>query len=89
MITRYSELHLKDAEASDDSGEWIIVGVKLEDFERKFVMLRANENGRSGELDVANPGSLRSEYRVESAADPNTGRGTTIRNLHRSEVARW
>jgi hypothetical protein len=54
MITRYSELHLKDAEASDDSGEWIIVGVKLEDFERKFVMLRANENGRSGELDVAN-----------------------------------
>jgi hypothetical protein len=32
---------------------------------------------------------LDSEYRVESAADPNAGRGTTIRNLHCSEVARW
>lgn len=33
--------------------------------------------------------ALDSEYRVESAADPNAGRGTTIRNLHCSEVARW
>jgi hypothetical protein len=32
---------------------------------------------------------LDSEYRVETAADPNAGRGTTIRNLHCSEVARW
>ncbi len=32
---------------------------------------------------------LDSEYRVESAADPNAGRGATIRNLHCSEVARW
>jgi hypothetical protein len=30
-----------------------------------------------------------SEYRVESAADPNAGRGLTIHNLHCSEVARW
>jgi hypothetical protein len=29
------------------------------------------------------------EYRVETAADPNAGRGLTIRNLHGSEVARW
>ena len=29
------------------------------------------------------------EYRVETAADPNAGRGLTIRNLHCSEVARW
>jgi hypothetical protein len=32
---------------------------------------------------------LDSEYRVETAADPNAGRGLTIRNLHCSEVARW
>ncbi|MGI8771084.1 MAG: terminase [Acidobacteriaceae bacterium] len=32
---------------------------------------------------------LDSEYRVESAADPNAGRGLTIQNLHCSEVARW
>ena len=30
-----------------------------------------------------------SEYRVETAADPNAGRGMTIQNLHCSEVARW
>ena len=28
-------------------------------------------------------------YRVETAADPNAGRGLTIRNLHCSEVALW
>jgi hypothetical protein len=32
---------------------------------------------------------LDSEYRVESAADRNAGRGMTIRNLHCSEVAMW
>jgi hypothetical protein len=32
---------------------------------------------------------LDSEYRVESAADVNAGRGLTIQNLHCSEVARW
>ncbi|MGA2989308.1 MAG: terminase [Candidatus Korobacteraceae bacterium] len=32
---------------------------------------------------------LDSEYRVETAADPNAGRGMTIQNLHCSEVARW
>jgi hypothetical protein len=33
--------------------------------------------------------ALDSEYRVESAADMNAGRGLTIQNLHCSEVARW
>ncbi|HYY68270.1 MAG TPA: terminase [Terriglobales bacterium] len=32
---------------------------------------------------------LDSEYRVETAADPNAGRGLTIRNLHCSELAYW
>ncbi|MCU1307077.1 MAG: hypothetical protein JWN45_1772, partial [Acidobacteriaceae bacterium] len=32
---------------------------------------------------------LDSEYRVETAADPDAGRGLTIQNLHGSEVARW
>lgn len=30
-----------------------------------------------------------SQYRVETAGDPNAGRGLTIQNLHCSEVARW
>lgn len=32
---------------------------------------------------------LDSEYRVETAADPDAGRGLTIQQLHASEVARW
>ncbi len=32
---------------------------------------------------------LDSAFRVESAGDPNAGRGLTITNLHCSEVARW
>ncbi len=32
---------------------------------------------------------LDSEYRVETAADPQAGRGLTIRHLHCSEVAGW
>lgn len=32
---------------------------------------------------------LDSEYRVESAADMNAGRGMTVQNLHCSEVSRW
>ena len=32
---------------------------------------------------------LDSEYRVESAADVNAGRGLTINHLHCSEVSRW
>ena len=54
------------------------------------------EGLRSGVLKTsrANAGQilfpdLDSEYRVESAADLNAGRGMTIQNLHCSEVARW
>ena len=32
---------------------------------------------------------LDSQYRVESAADRNAGRGLTVQNLHCSELARW
>jgi hypothetical protein len=32
---------------------------------------------------------LDSEFRVETAADANAGRGLTIQNLHCSEVSRW
>ena len=32
---------------------------------------------------------LDSEYRVETAGDPNAGRGLTVQNLHCSEVSRW
>lgn len=34
-------------------------------------------------------GNIDSEYRIETAGDPEAGRGLTIQNLHCSEVARW
>src|SRR5271165_6598961 len=43
---------------------------------------------RANVRQIVFPG-LDSEYRVETAADPNAGRGLTIHNLHCSEVARW
>ncbi|WP_446745015.1 terminase [Silvibacterium acidisoli] len=46
------------------------------------------KTSRSNIRQIAFP-MLDSEYRVESAADPNAGRGLTINNLHCSELARW
>jgi hypothetical protein len=46
------------------------------------------KTSRSNVRQIAFP-TIDSEYRVESAADPNAGRGLTITNLHCSEVARW
>ncbi|MGH9522708.1 MAG: terminase, partial [Terriglobales bacterium] len=48
----------------------------------------ALRTSRANVRQIAFP-ELDSEYRVETAADPNAGRGLTIRNLHASEVARW
>lgn len=48
----------------------------------------ALETSRANVRQIVFP-HLDSEYRVETAADPNAGRGLTIRNLHCSEVARW
>jgi hypothetical protein len=48
----------------------------------------ALETSRANVRQVVFP-RLDSEYRVETAADPNAGRGLTIQNLHCSEVARW
>jgi hypothetical protein len=48
----------------------------------------ALETSRANVRQIVFP-RLDSEYRVETAADPNAGRGLTIRNLHCSEVARW
>lgn len=51
-------------------------------------MRGALETSRANVRQIVFP-RLDSEYRVESAADPNAGRGLTIQNLHCSEVARW
>jgi len=44
--------------------------------------------GRASARQIVFP-ALDSEYRVETAGDPNAGRGATIQNLHCSEVSRW
>jgi hypothetical protein len=46
------------------------------------------KKSRSNVRQIAFP-ELDSEYRVETAADVNAGRGLTIHHLHCSEVARW
>jgi hypothetical protein len=48
----------------------------------------ALETSRANVRQIVFP-HLDSEYRVETAADPNAGRGLTIHHLHASEVARW
>ncbi|MBV8629818.1 MAG: terminase [Silvibacterium sp.] len=48
----------------------------------------ALRTSRLNKRQIAFP-ALDSEYRVETAADRNAGRGLTITNLHCSEVARW
>ncbi len=57
---------------------------KLQPQLRKGVLVTSRANVRQ----IVFP-MLDSEYRVETAADPNAGRGLTIQNLHCSEVARW
>jgi len=48
----------------------------------------ALRTSRSNVREMAFP-RLDSEYRVATAADEDAGRGTTVHNLHCSEVARW
>ncbi len=48
----------------------------------------ALRTSRANVRQIAFP-QLDSEYRVATAADENAGRGTTVHNLHCSEVARW
>ena len=48
----------------------------------------ALQRSRSNMRQIVFP-EIDSEFRVESAADRNAGRGLTYQNLHCSEVARW
>jgi len=48
----------------------------------------ALRRSRANVRQIALP-ALDSEYRVATAADADAGRGTTVHNLHCSEVARW
>ncbi|HVT97142.1 MAG TPA: hypothetical protein VHE33_06515 [Acidobacteriaceae bacterium] len=51
---------------------------------RSGVLKGAQKNARR----IVFPG-IDSEYLVETAGDPNAGRGLTLTNLHCTEVARW
>jgi hypothetical protein len=51
---------------------------------RRGVLKTSRENVRS----LVFP-EIDSEYRVETAGDPNAGRGLTVQNLHCTEVSRW
>ena len=60
----------------------------LENLQEELRNGGALETSRANVRQIVFP-RLDSEYRVETAADPNAGRGLTIQNLHCSEVARW
>ena len=51
---------------------------------RRGVLRTSRANARSLVFPL-----LDSEYSVETAGDPNAGRGLTVQNLHCSEVSRW
>lgn len=54
----------------------------------EFLREGALETSKANVQEIHFP-QLDSAFRVESAGDPNAGRGLTITNLHCSEVARW
>ena len=56
----------------------------LPEFLREGALRTSKSNTREIQFPLLDSG-----FRVESAGDPNAGRGLTITNLHCSEVARW
>ncbi len=87
-ITRPGTLAVQVAHDQRSAEEiFRIVHRMLENLPQRF-RKGALKTSRANARQIVFP-TLDSEYRVETAADPNAGRGLTIQNLHCSEVARW
>lgn len=87
-ITRPGTLAVQVAHDQRSAEEiFRIVHRMLENLPQRF-RKGALKTSRANVRQIVFP-ELDSEYRVETAADPNAGRGLTIQNLHCSEVARW
>jgi hypothetical protein len=87
-ITRPGTLTVQVAHDQDSAEEIFRIVHRFLENLPEWVRTGALTTSRANVRQLVFP-RLDSEYRVETAADPNAGRGLTIQNLHCSEVARW
>jgi len=87
-ITHPGTLTLEIAQTQEAAEEIFQIVHRFVDCLPKRLREGPLRTSRSNTRQIVFP-EMDSEYRVESAADPNAGRGLTVQNLHCSEVARW
>jgi len=87
-ITRPGSLSVQVAHDQDSAEEIFRIVHRFQENLPDWLRTGALRTSRANVRQLVYP-ALDSEYRVETAADRNAGRGLTINNLHCSEVARW
>ena len=87
-VTQPGTLSMQVAHTQEAAEEIFRVVRRFYDLLPEELRAGALRTSRANARSLAFP-ELDSEYRVETAADPNAGRGLTVQNLHCSEVARW
>jgi len=87
-ITRPGTLTLQVAHTQESAEEILRIVHRFVEHLPAGLRAGALRTGRANVRQIVFPG-IDSEYRVESAADRNAGRGLTAQNLHCSEVSRW
>ncbi len=87
-VTRPGTLTLLVAHTQDSAEEILRIVHRFVEHLPAGLKAGALETGRANVRQIGFP-AIDSEFRVESAADRNAGRGLTFQNLHCSEVARW
>ena len=87
-VTRPGSLSVQVAHDQDSAEEIFRIVRRFQENLPDWLRTGVLKTSRANVRQLAYP-DLDSEYRVETAADPNAGRGLTINNLHCSEVARW
>jgi hypothetical protein len=87
-ICRPGTLTLQVAHTQESAEEILRIVHRFVEHLPKGLRAGALRTSKSSVRQIVFP-EIDSEYRVESAADRNAGRGLTFQNLHCSEVARW
>lgn len=87
-ITQPGTLTLQVAHTQEAAEEILRIVHRFVEHLPEGVRAGALSTSKSSVRQIVFP-KIDSEYRVESAADRNAGRGLTFQNLHCSEVSRW
>jgi len=87
-ITRPGTLTLQVAHTQEAAEEILRIVHRFVEHLPAGLQAGALSRSKSNVRQIVFP-KIDSEYRVESAADRNAGRGLTFQNLHCSEVSRW